>query len=164
MKRKSTSMRCKSSAGKCKLQNILTRWGLVTHKCVSKLTNIGSDDGLSPGRRQAIIWNNARILLIGPLGTHFNEILTEIHTFSFKKLQMKMSSGKWRPFCLGLNVLNQLRWTLSCFYLTTPLNTLVAEINTSLRAMKLLYARFVTVKTSTLGSQIFLRIVFNFPA
>ena len=31
--------------------------------------------------------------------------LNEIHTFSLKKIHCKMSSGKWRPFCLGLNVL-----------------------------------------------------------
>ena len=42
---------------------------------VSKLTIIGSDNGLSPDRRQAIIWNNAGLLLIRPLGTFFNEIL-----------------------------------------------------------------------------------------
>ena len=85
--------------------NTLTHWGRVTNICVSNLTNIGSDNGLSPGRRQAIIWTNARILFIGPLGTNFNEILIEILTFSFKKMRLKVSSGKWRPFCLGLNVL-----------------------------------------------------------
>ena len=37
----------------------------VTHICVDNLTIIGSDNGLSPGRRQAIIWTNAEILLIG---------------------------------------------------------------------------------------------------
>ena len=75
------------------------------------LTIIGSDNGLSPGRRQAIIWTNDGILLIGPIGTNFNEILIEIHTFSFKKkIHLKMSSGKWRPFCLGLNVLTH--WPL----------------------------------------------------
>ena len=83
----------------------LTHWGRVTHIGVSKLTIIGSDNGLSPGRRQAIIWTNAGILLIGPLGTNFNKIFIEIHTFSFKKIHLKMSSRKWRPFCLGLNVL-----------------------------------------------------------
>ena len=31
-------------------------------------TTIGSDSGLSPGRRQSIIWTNAGILLIGPPG------------------------------------------------------------------------------------------------
>ena len=44
----------------------LTHWGRVTHICVSKLTIIGSDNGLSPGRRQAIIWTYAGILLIKP--------------------------------------------------------------------------------------------------
>ena len=73
--------------------------------CVSKLSIFGSDNGLSPGRRQAIIWTNAGILLIGPLGTKFNEILIEIHTFSLKKMRLKVSSAKRRPFCLGLNVL-----------------------------------------------------------
>ena len=85
--------------------NISTHWGRETHICVGKLTIIASDNGLSPGRRQAIIWTNAGILLIGPLGTNFNEILIEIHTFSFKKMHLKMSSVIWRPFCLGLNVL-----------------------------------------------------------
>ena len=84
-----------------------THWGRVTHICVSNLTTIGSDNGLSPGRRQAIIQTNAGILLTEPLGTNFNEILIEIHIFSFIKIHFKMSSGKWRPFCLGLNVLKQ---------------------------------------------------------
>ena len=53
----------------------LSHWGRVTHICVGKLTIIGSDNGLTPGRRQAIIWTNAGILLIGPLGTNFSEIL-----------------------------------------------------------------------------------------
>ena len=87
----------------------LTHWGRVTHKCVSKQTIIGSDNGLSPDRRQAIIWTNAVLLLIGPLGTNFSEILIEIPTFSFKKMRLKVSSAKRRPFCLGLNVLS---WTI----------------------------------------------------
>ena len=78
----------------------------MTHICVSKLTIIGSDNGLSPGQRQAIIWTNDGILLIGPSGTNFSEILIEILTFLFKKMRLKVSSAKRRPFCLGLNVLN----------------------------------------------------------
>ena len=86
----------------------LTQWGRVTHICVGKLTIIGSDNGLSPGRCQAIIWTNVGILLIRTLETNFSEILSEIHTFSFKKMHLKMSSGKWHPFCLGLKcVINQ---------------------------------------------------------
>ena len=64
---------------------MLTHWGRVTHNCVIKLTNIGSDNGLSPGRRQAIILTNVGLLLIGLLGTNFSEILIEILTLSIKK-------------------------------------------------------------------------------
>ena len=56
-------------------RSALTHWGRVTHICVSKLTIIGSDNGLAPGRRQTIIWTTDGILLIGPLGTNFSEIL-----------------------------------------------------------------------------------------
>ena len=83
----------------------LTHWGQVTHKCVSYQATIGSDNGLLPSRRQAIIGTNAGIFLIWPLGTKFSEILIEIHIFSFKKMHFKWSFGKWRPFCPGLNVL-----------------------------------------------------------
>ena len=76
----------------------------MTHICVCKLTIIGSDNGLSPRQRQAIIWTNAGIWLIRPLGTEFGEILIEIHKFSFKKMHLKMSSARRRPICLGLNV------------------------------------------------------------
>ena len=89
----------------CFISYLLTHWGRVTHICVGNLTIIGPDNGLSPGRRQAIIWTNAGMLLIGPWGTNFSEILIGILTFSFKKMHLKMSSAKWRPFCLGLNVL-----------------------------------------------------------
>ena len=77
----------------------------MTHICVGNLTIIGPDNGLSPGRRQAIILTNAGILLIGPWGTNFSEILIGIHTFSFKKIRLKMSSAKCCSFRLGLNVL-----------------------------------------------------------
>ena len=74
--------------------------------CVGKLTIIGSDNGLLPGRWcQAIIWARAGILLIDPLGINFGEILIGIQTFSFKKMHWKMLSVKWLPFCLCLNVL-----------------------------------------------------------
>ena len=63
------------------------------HICVSKLTIIGSDIGLLPGRHQAIIWTNAGILLIRTLGTNFSEILSAIHAFPFKKMHLKMQIG-----------------------------------------------------------------------
>ena len=77
----------------------------MTHICVSRLTIIGPDNGLLPDRRLAIIWTNAGILLIGPLETNFSEILIEMLIFSFKKMRLKVSSVKRRPFCLGLNML-----------------------------------------------------------
>ena len=56
-----------------------------------KYTIIGSNNGLLPGWLQAIIWTNARILFIEPLKRNFSDILIEIHTFSFKKMFLKMS-------------------------------------------------------------------------
>ena len=79
----------------------------MMYTCISYLTIIGSDNGLSPERRQAIIWTNAGILLIGTLGINFSDILMEINILSFKKMHLKMSSGKCRPFCLGLNELSR---------------------------------------------------------
>ena len=113
----------------------LTHWGRVTHICVGKQTIIGSDNGLSPGRRQAIIWTNDGILLIGPLGTKFDEILIEIDTFSFKEMHLKMSSGKWRPFCLGLNVLkhnNYRNWTHIVEFISSELNSTVIPVRNTL--------------------------------
>ena len=79
-------------------------------------------------RRQAIFWTNAIIFLIGLLGTNFTEISIEIHTFSFKKFHLKMSSWKWQPFCLGLNVLRSVskmqigHWNYILYHLyTSPL-------------------------------------------
>ena len=51
------------------------------HICVSKPTIIGLNNGLSHGQCQAIVWTNAEVLLIGPLGTNFSEILIKIYTF-----------------------------------------------------------------------------------
>ena len=67
-------------------------------------TTIGSCNGLSLGRRQAIIWIDAGMLLIRHIDSKFSEILIEINTFSFMKIHLKMSSRKWRPFYLGHNV------------------------------------------------------------
>ena len=90
----------------------------MTHRCINKLTIFGSDKGLSLGGRQAIIWTNSGILLIGILVTNFSEML--IHTFSFKKMHLKMLHGKWWPFCLGLNVLTVFSVFKWCIYLYSP--------------------------------------------
>ena len=56
-------------------------------------------------RHQTITWTNAWILLFGLLETNFSEILIKTHTFSFKKMHLKILSAKWRQFCLALNTL-----------------------------------------------------------
>ena len=115
------SLRCVWKCARLKLSpplpgpNELTCWCRVTHICIGNLTIIGSGKGLLPGRRQAIIWPIAEILLIGPLGTNFSEVFIEIHTFSLKEMPLKLSSAKWEPFCLGLNVLSHTS-TVPCFY------------------------------------------------
>ena len=90
---------------------------LLRHICTSKLTTIGSDNGLSPSRRQAIIWTNAGILSIRTLRTNFSEMLSEIHTFSYKKTHLNMSSAKWRQLSFGLNFLTRLK---ECYDFTCP--------------------------------------------
>ena len=85
---------------------LLTHWGWVTHICISKLTIIDSDNGLSPGQCQAIISTSDEILLIGPLGTNFSAILIKIHTFSFKKILFQnvvweMAAILSRPQCVN---------------------------------------------------------------
>ena len=77
----------------------LTHWGGVTHICVSKLTIIGSDNGLSPGRRQAIIWTNAGILLIRPLGHTGPSSCPASPCYhcgiSSSSLMIAMENGRW---------------------------------------------------------------------
>ena len=79
-------------------QAAVAHWGREKFIWVSKLTIIGSDNGLAPWRRQAIIWTSAGILLIRSLGINASEILIEINIFSFKKMHLTISSGN-RPQC-----------------------------------------------------------------
>ena len=69
--------------------------------------SIDSDNGLSPIRRQVIIWTNAGLLSFGSLGTNCSEIVIKIRNFSFMKMHLKISSAKWRPFCPGGDVLTK---------------------------------------------------------
>ena len=109
---------------------IPTQWGWVAHICVSSEHNtIGSDNGLSPGWRQAIIWTNAEILLIGSLGTNFIDKL--IYTFFFMEMQLKISSEKWRTFCLGLNVLERVPYFELYHYCCKCLRTAGVFVRTS---------------------------------
>ena len=84
---------------------MLTHCGRVTHTCIQII--IGSDNGMLPGRRQAIIWTNAGILLIGALGTNFSEISLKIQTLSFKQnafenIVCEMASILSLPECVDM--------------------------------------------------------------
>ena len=71
------------------------------HLCVSKLTNIGSDNGLLTGRHQAITWTDVGIVFIGPLQTNFDESWIKIHTFSFKNIHLKVGWKMGSHFILA---------------------------------------------------------------
>ena len=86
---------------------MLTHWGQLTHICVRKLTIIGTDNGLSPGRRQAIIWNNAAILLIGTLSNtlQWNRcryLYIFIQENTFEIFVWKMAAILSRPQCVNV--------------------------------------------------------------
>ena len=85
---------------------ILTQWGrwVSIHTSIPSVI-IGSDNGMSPARCQAIIWTNAALLSIRPWGIKVSEFVIESETFSFKNMRLKISSAKLRTSCLGLNVL-----------------------------------------------------------
>ena len=67
----------------------LTIWGRVTHIFVNKINVIVPYNGLSPGRRQAIMRTISGILLIGPLGTILREIVIEIHAFFIQEIVLE---------------------------------------------------------------------------
>ena len=82
----------------------------IHRSIVSKLTIIDSDNGLSPDRRQAIIWANAGILVIGPLGRKVSGMLIEIYRVSLKKnafenVVWKMATILCQPQCVNKMVI-----------------------------------------------------------
>ena len=97
------------------------------HICVCDLTTIGSNNGLSPGRRLAIIWTIVWLLLVEPLRANFSEVVIEIHTFPLKKIQLEISSVKWHLFRTCLNVLRLKRLSSSSHPATLCLWTLYQE-------------------------------------
>ena len=92
----------------------------MTHICIRKLTIIGSDNGLSPGRCQAIIWTNAGILLIGRMGTKSNEILINVYSFIqenvFENVVGKVMAILFRPQCVTRQALWYQLWVFCKWY------------------------------------------------
>ena len=68
---------------------------------------VGSGNGLSPVRRQAITRTNGELLPIGPLGTKFNEILVagNVYYIYFPKEQRYV---RWRELWMMVNQLWQI--------------------------------------------------------
>ena len=104
----------------------LSHLSIVPHIVVSELFSIGSVNGLSPIWHQTIIQTKAGLLSIRPLGTNFGEIWTKIQNFSSRKMQMKILSAKWWPFCPGLGI--DLRRTTNAQHNKTSLPNHYAEI------------------------------------
>ena len=78
-------------------------WGPA---CTAPLSCTHSHPHSFLGRRRAWPARECRMWeIVGLLGTNLSEIFIEVHIFSFKKMHLKMSSGKCRPFCLDLNML-----------------------------------------------------------
>ena len=88
------------------------------HICISKLTIIGSDNGLFPGWWQAIIWTNAGILLTGPLEPNFSEILNRnsyifIQENAFENIIWKMTAILSRSQCVNISQPEQNGWNFA---------------------------------------------------
>ena len=99
---------------------------------------IGLDNGFLPIRRQAIIWSNAGILLIGPIGTNFSQIVFKIQIFSFKKMHLKISSVKWWPFCPGGDELTHWKLVMPSydFFITGSANGLSSVLSSTTASTK----------------------------
>ena len=73
----------------------------MTDKCLSKLSIIGPDIGLLPGRHQAIIWTSSGILLILTLGINFSKILSDfIQENAFENVVCDMAAFLSWPKCV----------------------------------------------------------------
>ena len=82
-----------------------THWSLMMHICIIGLVSIGSGNGLSPVRRQAINETNADFWSTRLSGMCFSEIFIKIQIIYFKKLYLKMSSAICLQSCHSLSVL-----------------------------------------------------------
>ena len=93
---------------------------IMACRLVSGGRQASSDNGLSPSQWWAPshypnqCWQKPGILLIGLLETNFSKFLIENLTFLFKKMNLKVSYAKWRPFCVDLNVLTHFPGGFGC--------------------------------------------------
>ena len=83
-----------------------SRLGRVMHLCFSNPDHNWSDNGLLPTQCQAIVWTNAgcQAYCRLDLWKQFSVKFEWITQFSYNKMNLNMSSVKWRQFCLGLSM------------------------------------------------------------
>ena len=99
-----------TSDKKVGIKTILVFWCVVNYCIIAKQGEwdiIDSDNGLVSGRCQAIIWINAGINWTLWEQTSVKSLI-KLYIFWFNKMHLKLLSGNWQPFCLGLNVLTPL--------------------------------------------------------
>ena len=105
----------------------LTHWGQVTHRCVSKLATIGLH-GAQP--------LSEPMLKYSKLDTYLGTNLIEIYIISFFLNHFKNVSGKWRPVCLGLNVLIADRVTCLVEFVFSNVLPLYGEALSGMRGLE----------------------------
>ena len=76
----------------------------MTQLCARKLTIVGADNGLSPGRHQTIIWTNGGILLICTLGNLKRNSYTYIQENEFDNVVSEMVAILSRPQYVKVNM------------------------------------------------------------
>ena len=84
--------------------HLSTHWGRVTHICVSKLTIIGSDNGLSSRRRLAIFWTSNIVNWTLTIKLQWNlnrNFYIFIHENAFENAVWKMATTSSRPGCVN---------------------------------------------------------------
>ena len=93
---------------------VLTHWGRVTHICVSKLTIIGSDNGLSPGRHHHYLnqcWNIVNSNLTNKLQWNLKRnSCIFIHENGFENVVCEMASILSRPPCVTNATIRAYMW------------------------------------------------------
>ena len=80
----------------------------MTHIYVSKLSIISSDNGLSPGRRQAIIWTDTGILTLGNKRqwNHNRNLYIIIQENAFENVVREIGDHLSQPRCLNVCMLH----------------------------------------------------------
>ena len=91
----------------------LTHCGLVIGYDITKLGQHWFRQTFAPKWCQVVTLTNTDFLLIGHSEINFNEMWIKMLNFSFNKINFRMLSAYWQPFCWGLNVL------ICCLYIYT---------------------------------------------